>query len=117
MKPSTSSCAISFVEANAARAENAALVVERDARTELDVLRLLHLVLEEARILSAVLDAEFLEPAFAGLVADRAIERMIDEEKFHHPAPAFFDQRRIGADAQAFGDIGARRKSADAASN
>ena len=35
-------------EANAARAEDAALVVERDARAEIDVLRLLHLVLEEA---------------------------------------------------------------------
>ena len=34
---------------DAARAENAALVVEGHARTELDVLRLLHLVLEEAR--------------------------------------------------------------------
>ena len=41
----------------------------------------------------AVFDAEFLEPAFAGLIADRAIERMIDEQKFHHargdiPRPA-----------------------------
>ena len=82
-----------LAEANAARAEDAALVVERDARAEFDVLRLLHLVLEEARILPAVLDAEFLEPAFARLVADRAIERMIDEQKFHHAVAAFLDQR------------------------
>ena len=39
-----------LAKANAARAEDAALVIERDARPELDVLRLLHLVLEEARI-------------------------------------------------------------------
>ncbi len=95
-----------FREPNAARAEDAALVVERDARAELDVFRLLHFVLEETRILPAVLDAEFLEAAFARLIADRAIERMIDEEKFHHPAPAFLDQRRIGAHPEAFGDIG-----------
>ncbi len=77
---------------NAARAEDAALVVERDARAEFHVLRFLHLVLEETRILPAVFDAEFLEPAFARLVADRAIERVIDEEKFHDPAAAFLDQ-------------------------
>ena len=38
-----------LAEADAARAENAALVVERDARTELDVLRFLDLLLEETR--------------------------------------------------------------------
>ena len=37
-----------LAEPNAARAENATLVVERDARTELDVLRFLDLVFEEA---------------------------------------------------------------------
>ena len=55
---------------------------------------------------AAVFDAEFLESAFARLVADRAIERMIDEEKFHHPATAFLDQRRFGANPEPFGDIG-----------
>ena len=56
---------------DAARAENATLVIERDARTELDVLRFLYLVLEETRFRVAVFDAEFLEAAFAGLIADR----------------------------------------------
>ena len=37
-----------LAEANAARAENAALVIEGDARAQLDVLRLLDLVLEKA---------------------------------------------------------------------
>ncbi len=89
-------------EANAARAKNAALVVERDARAELDVFRLLHFILEETRILAAVLDAELLEAAFSGLVADRAIERVINEQEFHHPTPAFLDQRRICAHAEPF---------------
>ena len=91
---------------NAARAEDAALVIERDARAELHVLRLLHFVLKKTRILPAILDAEFLEPAFARLVADRAIERVIDKEKFHHATAAFLDQRRVGAHPKAFGNIG-----------
>ena len=39
-----------LAETNATRAEDAALVIERDARTEFDVLRLLHLVFEKTRI-------------------------------------------------------------------
>src|SRR5262249_47713888 len=89
-----------LAETDATRTENAAFIIERDARTELDVFRLLHLVLEKSRVLPAVLDAEFLEPAFTRLIADWTIERMIDEQEFHHPAPAFFDQGRICAHAQ-----------------
>ena len=33
----------------------------------------------------AVLDGKFLQPAFAGLIADRTIERMIDQQELHHP--------------------------------
>src|SRR4051812_13237584 len=94
-----------LAETDAARAENAALVIERHPRTELDVLRLFHLVLEEAGVGPAVFDAEFLEAAFARLVTDRTIERVIDEEEFHHALAAFLRQRRIGADAHSFGDI------------
>src|SRR2546423_9707860 len=56
-------------DANAARTKNATLVVERYPRTQLDVLRFLHLVLEKPRIGPTVFDAEFLEPAFARLIA------------------------------------------------
>ena len=52
-----------------------------------------------------VLDAEFLEAAFARLIADRAIERMIDEQEFHHAFAAFLCQRRIGANAHPFAHI------------
>src|SRR5581483_5216347 len=90
---------------NATRAENAAFIVERHAWTELDVLRLLHFVFEKSRTLVAVFDLEFLQATFAGLVADRTIERMIDEQKFHHAAAAFFDQRRSRAHAHPFGHI------------
>ena len=30
-----------------------------------------------------MIDAELLQLAFAGLIADRAVERVIDQEKFH----------------------------------
>src|SRR5205814_6526039 len=90
---------------NAARTKNAAFVIQRDARSELDVFRLLHFVFEKARRSVAVLDAEFLEPAFARLIADRAIERMIDEKKFHYALAAFLRQRRIGLDPHPFAHI------------
>ena len=81
-----------LAEPNAARAENATLVVERDARPELDVFRFLHLVFEETRLARAVLDAEFLQSAFAGLIANGTIERMVDEQEFHHAALTFFHE-------------------------
>jgi hypothetical protein len=95
-----------FRETDAARTEDAALIIERDSWTELNIFRLLHLVLEETRILATVFNAEFLETAFAGLVADRAIERVINEEEFHYPAAAFLNQRGVGAHSEPFGNIG-----------
>ena len=91
-------------EADAAAAHDAALVVEPDARADIDVFRLFHLHVHEARNAAAVLDGLFLEAAFAGLVADRAIERVVDEEEFHHALAAFFDEFAGGADAHVFGN-------------
>ena len=81
-----------LTETNATRAENAAFVIERDSRPEHNIFRFLHFVLQKARLRSAEIDAELLQSTFAGLVANRTIERMIDEEKFHHPALAFLYQ-------------------------
>ena len=39
-----------------------------------------------------------LQIALAALIADRAIERMIDQQEFHHAFARFFDQRRLGVD-------------------
>src|ERR1700682_1318378 len=90
---------------DATRAENTTLVVECYARTELDVLRFLYLVFEEARFGVAVLDAEFLQATFARLIADRTIERMIDEQKFHDALAAFVGQLGVGPDPHAFAHI------------
>jgi hypothetical protein len=94
-----------LTETNTAGTENAALIIERDTRPEDDIFWLLHFVLEKARLARAEIDAEFLQAAFAGLIADRTIERMINEEEFHHAALAFLDQRRICPDPYSFGDI------------
>ena len=62
-------------------------------------------LLNEAAVGVAVLDRILLQLAFARLVANRAIERMIDEQKFHHALAAFLNQRRGGANRRAFADL------------
>ena len=42
---------------------------------------------------SSKLDTIFLEMTLARLVANRAIEWMINQKKLHHPMPAFLDHR------------------------
>ena len=91
-------------EADAAAAHDAAFVVEANARADIDIFWLFHLHVDEARDAAAVADRVFLEAAFAGLVADRAIERVVDEKKLHHALAAFFHQLAGGADAHVFGD-------------
>ena len=91
-------------EADAAAAHDATLVIEADARADIDIFRLFHLHVDEARNAAAVADRVFLESAFAGLVADRAVKRVVDEEKFHHALSAFFHQFAGGADAHVFRD-------------
>ena len=94
-----------LAEANTARTENAALIIERHTRPEHNIFWLLHFVLEKTRLARAEIDAEFLQAAFAGLIADGTIERMINKEEFHHAALAFLHQRRICPHAYSFGDI------------
>jgi hypothetical protein len=53
----------------------------------------------------ALIDAKLLQAAFARLIANRTIERVIDEEEFHHTALAFLHQWRICAYTHSFRDI------------
>ena len=94
-----------LTKTNAARAKNAALIIERNAWPEHDVFWFLHFMFEKTRRTRAVLDAEFLQATFAGLIAYRAIERMINEQKFHYAALTFLHERRVGANRHAFGHI------------
>ena len=74
-------------EAHAARAVNAARHVGGHERTEVLVLH--HaLALVVARDVAAEAHREILQLALAALVADRAVERMIDQQELHHRASA-----------------------------
>ena len=87
-------------EADAARALDAAVHVEDDVGAERDALaaRVGPLVLVlEARVGDAVLEGVVLQAALAGLVADRAVERVVDEEELHHPLLRLVDLGHVGA--------------------
>ena len=47
---------------------------------------------------AAIAHRLILQIAFAALIADRAIERMVDQKKFHHAFARFAGDRRIGVD-------------------
>ena len=47
-------------------------------------------------------DGELLKAAFTSLVANRAVEGVIYQEKFHHPVTAFFHEFACGADSHVF---------------
>ena len=70
-------------EAHAARAHDAAVVVEEDVVADV-LLGLLGLVFLEAALAAAVLVGVILQVALAGLVAHRAIQRVVDQQVLHH---------------------------------
>ena len=54
------------------------------------------LVLGEARRVGAIRHRLILQIAFAALVADRAVERMVDEQEFHRALARLARHRRVG---------------------
>ena len=84
-------------EADAARALDAARHRRLDDRAEIFVVDR-PLILVEARMTAAIGDRLVLQVAFAALVADRAVERVVDEQELHHPFARLLDHRRIGLD-------------------
>src|SRR6185369_3384797 len=85
-------------EAYAARAVNAAVHVGVDQRPEIFLLDRTLIVLEAARI-ESIGHGLILQIALATLVADRAIERMIDEQELEHALARLLYRLRIGDDA------------------
>ena len=66
------------------------------------------LVLGIARVVHAVAHRLVLQVALAALVADRAIQRMVDQQEFHHAAARLAHHRAVGVHHHAVGDrIGA----------
>jgi len=68
------------------------------------------LVLEVAAVVEAVGHRLVLQVAFAALIADRAVQRMVDEKELHHSLAHLLHFRGVGVDDHAVGDRhGARR--------
>ena len=70
-----------LAEAHAAVAEDAALAVDRDERRQRERLVEVALGLDEARAAAAPAERDVLQRALAALVADRAVERVVDEQE------------------------------------
>src|SRR5271155_6146113 len=68
-------------EARAAVAEDAALAVDRDRGGELQRLDEVALGLDEARVTGAPAEGDVLQRALAALVADGAVQRMVDQKE------------------------------------
>src|SRR3546814_11574919 len=61
------------------------------------------LVLVKAGVAASIGKRLVLKVAFAALIADRAIERVVDEEELHHPFPRLLHLFRCGGDGLAVG--------------
>ena len=71
-------------EARAAVAEDAALAVERDQRRDRERLLVGALVEVEARVARPVAVGQVLQRALAALVADGAVERVVEQDELEH---------------------------------
>ncbi len=71
-------------EARAAVAEDAALAVERDQGRDRERLLVRALVEVEARVARSVAVRQVLQRALAALVADRAVERVVEQDELEH---------------------------------
>ena len=84
-------------EANATRAGNAARHLGLDQGAKVQIVGR-PLGFAVAREIDAVSHRLILQIAFAALIANRAIERMIDQQKLHHAFARLFDHRAVGLD-------------------
>ncbi len=79
-----------IANANAAEAENAARRVVKDKRRPF-FFGVMEFFFREAAVIEAVAKRHVLQFAFATLVANRAIERMIRQQEFDHVLSRFVD--------------------------
>ena len=84
-------------EAHAARALDAAVHRGLDQRPDIFVLHGA-LVLGEAGRVGAIGHRLVLQIAFAALIADRAVKRMVDQQELHHALARLARHRRVGQD-------------------
>ena len=95
-----------LAEAHAAVAEDAALAVDRDQRRELDRLLEVALVVDQAAFARAPAHRDVLQRALAAFVADRAVERVVDEQELDHRALRVLDLVGAGVDDHPVADRG-----------
>ena len=69
-------------KAHAAPAQDASFLIEQHAFADVDALLMLAARLERARVAAAKAHRVVLQPALAGLVTDRAVQRMVDQQQF-----------------------------------
>src|SRR4029079_9361795 len=81
---------------HAALAQDAALRVEHDLVAELPVLAAEQLALDEAAVARAEAVAVILQRALAGLVADGAVERVVDEQELEPSLARLHHGRALG---------------------
>ncbi len=95
-----------FGEAHAARTQDATFTIQHDGRTEIDNFVFFHSWLGHFGIVLAELHVLILQTALTGLIADRAIERMIDQVEIKTPLNGVFNGFRVVVDDHAFFDFG-----------
>ena len=93
-------------EANAARAQHATLLVMDHATTEIHFFGLEHRFDRHAALLAIVFHVEILELAFTGLITDGAVDRVVDQLKFHDVTLDPLDVVHIEQDFHPFGRPG-----------
>jgi hypothetical protein len=95
-----------LAEADAAVAEDAALPVDGHQRRELERLLEVALGIGEAALARAPSHRDVLERALAALVADRAVERVIDEQEFDDRVLRLLHPVGLGVDDHSVADRG-----------
>jgi hypothetical protein len=91
-------------KADTARAQDAPLSVKDHMGADDFGLVALDLVLIHAAIVKAELHVIFLQIAFSGLIADRTIQRVINQQKLQNTADGLFNFVAISGDHHAFTD-------------
>ena len=91
---------------HAAGTKDAALVIEHDPLPQIHILGFLDLVFRETTRPGSVLHGELLQLTLPRLIADRAVQRMVDQKELHHSVTTILHQGGIGPDSHAWGDAG-----------
>src|SRR5918996_195380 len=71
--------------------------------TKWHLLRLLHLLFDEPTAAGAIIISVFLQDALTGLIADRAIKRVVDQDELQYAFASLLDLGDLGGDHHAIG--------------